>query len=61
MLGDADGVLCVPFEHAERILVAARAKAAAEVKTLQDIAAGQLDMGWIDDALRRLGCDPQPA
>lgn len=61
MLGDADGVLCVPFEHAERILVAARAKVTAEVKTLQDIAAGQLDMGWIDDALRRLGCDPQPA
>jgi RraA family protein len=61
MLGDADGVLCVPRDSAEAILVAARAKVAAEARTLQDIAAGRLDVSWIDDTLRRLGCDPQPS
>jgi RraA family protein len=60
MLGDADGVLCVPFEQAEEILVAARAKVAAEEKTLKDIAAGTLDTSWIDATLKRIGCDPVP-
>ncbi len=61
MLGDADGVLCVPLDGAEAVLAAAQAKLAAEVRTLEDIAAGRLDVGWIDDTLRRLGCDPQPS
>jgi RraA family protein len=60
VIGDADGVLCVPFDEAEAILAAATTKSAAEVKTLEDIAADRLDTSWIDAALRRIGCDPQP-
>ena len=60
VVGDIDGVLCVPRLQAEEILVATRAKLAAEQKTLQDIAAGRLDTGWIDATLRRIGCDPMP-
>lgn len=60
ILGDADGVLCVPIADAAEILVAARAKDAAEDKTLKDIAAGKLDQSWIDLVLQRLGCDPEP-
>jgi RraA family protein len=60
MLGDADGVLCVPLAEAEAVLAAARAKVAAEVKTIQDIAAGKLDTAWIEATLRRIGCDPAP-
>jgi RraA family protein len=60
ILGDADGVLCVPFADAEEILVAARAKVELEKKTLANIAAGKHDTSWIDATLRRIGCDPTP-
>ncbi|NUZ06574.1 RraA family protein [Piscinibacter koreensis] len=56
ILGDADGVLSVPLHAADAILAAARAKVEAEQKTLQDIAAGQLDTSWIEATLRRIGC-----
>lgn len=55
VVGDADGVLCVPLNAAEDVLAATRAKNAAEVKTLEDIAAGRLDTSWIDATLRRIG------
>jgi RraA family protein len=60
MLGDGDGVLCVPFDAAQEILAAARAKLAAEEKTIQAIAAGKLDQSWIEGVLKRIGCDPTP-
>lgn len=60
MLGDADGVLCVPIAEADAVLAAARAKVAAEAKTMQDIAAGKLDTSWIEATLKRIGCDPVP-
>ncbi len=60
MLGDADGVLCVPLAEADALLAAARQKAEAEKKTLVDIAAGQLDTSWVDATLQRLGCPTTP-
>ena len=60
ILGDADGVLCVPYDDLEPVLAAATSKVAAEVKTLAAIAGGRLDTSWIDAALTRIGCDPQP-
>ena len=60
MLGDADGLLCVPFDEAEALLAATHKKMAAEKQMLADIAAGTLDTAWIDAALRRMGCDPEP-
>jgi RraA family protein len=60
IVGDADGVLCVPYADLETILAAANSKSAAESKTLKDIAAGTLDTSWVDAALKRIGCDPQP-
>jgi regulator of RNase E activity RraA len=59
MLGDRDGVLCVPLQDAEEILADARRKVAAEARTLEDIAAGRLDTSWIDQALVRIGCNQQ--
>ena len=56
MLGDDDGLLCVPYDAAETILEAAKAKQAAEVKMLAELQAGTSERGWIDDTLRRLGC-----
>ncbi|TFY98708.1 RraA family protein [Ramlibacter rhizophilus] len=60
IVGDADGLLCVPFDEVEQVLAATRQKMEAEKKTLRDIAAGTLDTSWIDATLTRLGCDPRP-
>ncbi len=60
IVGDADGVLCIPYDAVEEILAAASSKSAAEAKTLKDIAAGTLDTSWVDVALERIGCDPTP-
>ncbi len=56
IIGDDDGVLCVPFDHVQSVLCAARKKADAEAVTAKAIAAGQLDTAWIDAKLHQLGC-----
>ena len=60
MLGDADGLLCVPFDDVEAVLEATRKKMDAEKKMLADIAAGKLDTSWIDATLQRIGCNTEP-
>ncbi len=60
MLGDADGLLCVPFDSLQSVLEATLQKMDAEKKMLADIAAGTLDIAWIDATLRRIGCNPEP-
>lgn len=57
IIGDCDGVLCVPFVHAEALCEASETKKAAEDKQMADIEAGSLDRAWVDDALKRLGCE----
>jgi RraA family protein len=56
IVGDADGLLCVPQDEAEEILAATHKKMDAEKKTLADIAAGKLDTRWVDATLERIGC-----
>lgn len=60
VLGDRDGLLCVPFDDAEEILAATRKKMELEKKMLADIAAGKLDTSWIDATLKRIGCNTEP-
>ena len=59
IVGDADGLLCIPYEAAEEILAATHDKMEAEKKTLADIAAGKLDTSWIDATLERIGCSTE--
>jgi RraA family protein len=59
IVGDADGLLCVPFDEAEAILAATHKKMEAEKRTLADIAAGKLDTSWVDATLKRIGCDTE--
>lgn len=56
ILGDDDGLVCVPFDAVEEILRATQAKHAAETKQLEDIAAGRNDRAWVNATLTRLGC-----
>ncbi|MCG2591451.1 RraA family protein [Ramlibacter sp. XY19] len=60
VVGDADGLLCVPFDEAEQVLAATHKKMEAEKQMLADIAAGRLDTRWIDATLQRIGCNPEP-
>jgi len=60
IVGDADGLLCVPYAEVEEILTATHQKMEAEKKMIADIAAGTLDTAWIDAALQRLGCNTDP-
>ena len=60
IVGDADGLLCVPYDEAEAVLAATHKKMEAEKKTLADIAAGRLDTSWIDATLKRIGCNTEP-
>lgn len=57
IIGDDDGLLCVPYDEVETVLAAARAKHAAEEKQLAAALAGTSDRGWVDAALERLGCE----
>lgn len=57
MLGDMDGVLCVPIDGAETILGKARAKLEAETRQMRAIAEGTNDRSWVDAALKDRGCE----
>ena len=57
ILGDDDGLVCVPFAEVGAVLAATEAKQAAEHKQMAQIAAGTSDRSWIDAALKRLGCE----
>jgi regulator of RNase E activity RraA len=60
VLGDADGLLCVPYEDVEQVLAASREKVALEEKTIANIRGGKHDTSWVDARLKALGCDPTP-
>ncbi|HSI61438.1 MAG TPA: RraA family protein [Ideonella sp.] len=55
VVGDADGLLCVPYDAVEEVLAATHKKMQAEKEMLADIAAGRLDTSWVDATLRRIG------
>jgi regulator of RNase E activity RraA len=56
VIGDEDGLLCVPFDDVERLLAGARQKQVVEDKMVADIEAGCLDRAWVDETLARLNC-----
>jgi RraA family protein len=57
IIGDDDGLLCVPRLEAETIYQAAKAKNEAEEKQMAAIRAGRSDRAWVDAALAKLGCE----
>lgn len=60
LLGDDDGVLCVPYAQTEAVFEAAAAKHRQEEKKMRAILAGEDDRRWIDAVLQRLGCEGTP-
>jgi regulator of RNase E activity RraA len=57
VLGDGDGVLCVPLAEVEAVYRAAKAKQESEVQQAAAIKAGTSDRAWVDETLKRLGCE----
>jgi regulator of RNase E activity RraA len=55
MLGDEDGILCVPAAEVETVLKATQAKHAAEEKQMAATLAGTSDRAWVDVTLKKLG------
>jgi regulator of RNase E activity RraA len=60
VIGDGDGLLCVPFDDAAALLQAAHQKQVIEAKMVADIEAGTFDRSWVDATLQRLGCYVEP-
>ncbi|WP_028605169.1 RraA family protein [Ottowia thiooxydans] len=56
IVGDEDGLLCVPLADVGRVHAAAVAKGNAEAATLAATIAGKKDLAWLDAELTRLGC-----
>ena len=56
MLGDEDGLLCVPYDLTEGLYRDTKKKYDGEQKQLAEIAAGTSDRSWVDASLARLGC-----
>src|SRR5689334_1150447 len=57
VLGDDDGVLCVPFDQAEAVFKGATAKYDAEQRQIANIQAGTHDASWVDKQLRQMKCE----
>jgi regulator of RNase E activity RraA len=57
VIGDDDGVLCVPFDQIETVFKAATAKFDAEQTQMANIQAGTHDASWVDKQLRDLKCE----
>ncbi|WP_406855295.1 RraA family protein [Alsobacter sp. KACC 23698] len=56
VMGDGDGVVCVPYGDLEAVYEAAKKKNDAENRQMEQTEAGQLDRSWVDQTLQRLGC-----
>lgn len=56
VIGDDDGLLCVPFDEVGALYEATRKKMKQEAEQIAAIQAGTNDIAWIDQTLARLGC-----
>ncbi|MBM6550080.1 RraA family protein [Marinomonas ostreistagni] len=56
VIGDCDGVLAVPLDHAQAVLKSTLEKQDKEVTQMAAIKAGTNDRSWVDAALKAKGC-----
>jgi regulator of RNase E activity RraA len=55
IVGDADGLVAIPQEQAERILKSAQGILAKETAAIKQIEAGTVDRGWVEKSLKEKG------
>lgn len=56
IVGDRDGVICVPFDDVAAVREAAQRKHDSEQTQFDAIEAGKSDRRWVDEALARTNC-----
>lgn len=57
VIGDDDGILSIPYGRVDELYQAGKAKLASEDEARAATARGDLHKPWIDEALKRLGCE----
>jgi regulator of RNase E activity RraA len=57
IVGDDDGLGSIPVTDSETIYAAAKAKNEAEAQIIAATAAGTVSKPWVDETLKRLGCE----
>lgn len=57
IIGDEDGLVVIPPQDAEQIIQLAQQQLLKEKRTLQSIEEGTIDRKWVDETLRKKGCD----
>jgi regulator of RNase E activity RraA len=57
VIGDGDGLLCIPFDATATVYELAHQKRQVEELELEKSAQGALDRAWVDARLRQLGCE----
>ncbi|WP_170318224.1 RraA family protein [Paenibacillus thalictri] len=57
IIGDEDGIVAVPLDEARTIGELAIAQQQRERAIFETIAAGTIDRSWIDETLRKKGCE----
>ncbi|GIQ68887.1 RraA family protein [Xylanibacillus composti] len=57
IVGDEDGIVAIPLDYAAEVVQAAQRQLAREQRTFEEIAEGSLDRSWVDEALKRKGCE----
>jgi RraA family protein len=60
VLGDDDGLLCVPYDDVEAVYKLAHEKHEMETRTFQDIGKGDNNRAQYEKTLRGLGCEFEP-
>ncbi len=55
IVGDADGLVAVPQDIAERVLASAKSILEKETASMKQIVAGAVDRSWVDKALKEKG------
>ena len=56
IVGDGDGIICVPYDATADVLTSAEGKHQAELKQLVAIREGSNERAWVDATLCKLGC-----
>jgi RraA family protein len=56
VIGDEDGLLCVPYAQAQALLDAANEKQVIEARMVAEIADGSYETPWVEATLKRLNC-----
>lgn len=57
IIGDWDGVLCVPLKEVDSILKKTEEKQASEIQEMRKIEVGEWDRSWVDKMLIERGCE----